>query len=136
MLGAASLLLVAFIVLTAWWVLRGYLVAMVIADGLDSGGPIGLLPRVGGSDFIALLLLAACILPSIWFGRRGLPLSRGPRLAYYAGSAALVLVAAVVLTRQYAGHGSDVPCPRWWCLMSASTGPHAWPSWAWSPPGL
>ena len=82
----------------AWWVLRGYLIAMVIADGLDSGGPIGLLPRVGGSDFIALLLLAACILPSIWFGRRGLPLSRGPRLAYYAGSAALVLVAIAGFT--------------------------------------
>jgi hypothetical protein len=35
----------------AWWVLRGYLAAMVLAWMLDdSGQPIGLLPRIGGSE--------------------------------------------------------------------------------------
>jgi hypothetical protein len=82
----------------AWWVLRGYLIAMVIAHGLDASGSIGLLPRVGGSDLIALLLLTACVLPSIWFGRRGFNLARGPRLAYYAGSALLILIAVAGFT--------------------------------------
>jgi hypothetical protein len=79
----------------AWWVLRGYLIAMVVAAGLDSSGSIGLLPRVGGSDLIALLLLAACVLPSIWFGRRSFQLARGPRLAMWGGTAVLVLIAMV-----------------------------------------
>ena len=43
----------------AWWVLRGYLAAMVIAWLLDdSGQPLGLLPRIGGSEVVAVLLLA------------------------------------------------------------------------------
>ncbi|MCA2215658.1 HAAS signaling domain-containing protein [Jidongwangia harbinensis] len=78
----------------AWWVLRGYLAAMVLAWILDdSSQPMGLLPRIGGSDVVALLLLAAGVLGSIWFGRRGAPLERLPRYALYAGSAVLVLVA-------------------------------------------
>ena len=78
----------------AWWVLRGYLAAMVIAWGLDdSGQPIGLLPRIGGSEVIAVLLLAAAVLGSIWFGRRSVRLANWPRYALWAGSAVLVLVA-------------------------------------------
>jgi hypothetical protein len=75
-------------------VLRGYLTAMVVAWTLDdSGQPLGLLPRIGGSEAVALLLLAAGVLGSIWLGRRSLRLARGPRLALYAGSVVLVLVA-------------------------------------------
>ena len=78
----------------AWWVLRGYLAAMVVAWLLDeSGQPIGLLPRIGGSDAVALLLLAGGILGSIWLGRRSLRLSVWPERALYAGSVVLVLVA-------------------------------------------
>lgn len=56
----------------AWWVLRGYLVAMVVAQILDTGSePIGLLPRIGGSELVALMLAAAGIIGSIWLGRRG-----------------------------------------------------------------
>ncbi|MFI7546375.1 HAAS signaling domain-containing protein [Actinoplanes sp. NPDC049599] len=78
----------------AWWVLRGYLAAMVLAWMLDdSGQPLGLLPRIGGSEAIALLLLGAGVLGSIWLGRRSLRLARGPRVALYAGSVVLVLVA-------------------------------------------
>ncbi len=78
----------------AWWVLRGYLAAMVVAWMLDdSGQPIGLLPRIGGSEVVALLLLAAGVFGSIWFGRRSAGLAQGPRYALYAGTAVLVLVA-------------------------------------------
>ena len=78
----------------AWWVLRGYLAAMVLAWLLDdSGQPIGLLPRIGGSEIIALLLLAAGVLSSIWLGRRRFHLAKWPRLSLYAGSVILVLVA-------------------------------------------
>jgi hypothetical protein len=78
----------------AWWVLRGYLAAMVLAAILDdSGQPMGLLPRIGGSEFVALLLLAAGVLGSIWLGRRSQRLTAGPRYALFAGSAVLVLVA-------------------------------------------
>jgi hypothetical protein len=78
----------------AWWVLRGYLAAMVIAWLLDdSGQPIGLLPRIGGSEVVALLLLSASVLASIWLGRRSLRLATWPRYALWAGSAVLVLVA-------------------------------------------
>ncbi len=78
----------------AWWVLRGYLAAMVLAWMLDdSGQPIGLLPRIGGSEAVALLLLAAGVLGSIWLGRRSTRLARLPQAALYAGSVVLVLVA-------------------------------------------
>lgn len=78
----------------AWWVLRGYLAAMVLAWLLDdSGQPIGLLPRVGGSELVALSLLTAGVLGSIWLGRRGIRLAPWPRYALYAGTAVLVLVA-------------------------------------------
>lgn len=78
----------------AWWVLRGYLAAMVLAAILDdSGQPIGLLPRIGGSEVVALLLLAAAVLGSIWLGRRSAGLTKGAAYALYAGTAVLVLVA-------------------------------------------
>ena len=78
----------------AWWVLRGYLAAMVLAWLLDdSGQPIGLLPRIGGSEVVALLLLAIGVLVSIWFGRRSMSLTKWPQRALYAGSVILVLVA-------------------------------------------
>lgn len=79
----------------AWWVLRGYLAAMVVAVIVDdSGQPHGLLPRIGGSELVAVLLLAAGILGSIWLGRRAARgLARWSRYSLYAGSVVLVLVA-------------------------------------------
>jgi hypothetical protein len=78
----------------AWWVLRGYLVAMLVAWILNNGREIGLLPRVGGSAIVALALLAAGIYASIWFGRRTAGgLAKGPRYALYAGTTVLVLIA-------------------------------------------
>jgi hypothetical protein len=79
----------------AWWVLRGYLAAMVVAWALDdSGQPMGLLPRIGGSEVVAGLMLIGGILGSIWLGRRqSRALAQWPRYALYAGSVVLVLVA-------------------------------------------
>ncbi|GIF05122.1 HAAS signaling domain-containing protein [Actinoplanes siamensis] len=78
----------------AWWVLRGYLAAMVIAQLLDSGSaPIGLLPRIGGSDLVALVLLAAAVVGSIWLGRRGAPVRFWPRYAYWSATAVVVIFA-------------------------------------------
>ncbi|XVU26405.1 HAAS signaling domain-containing protein [Actinoplanes sp. CA-054009] len=76
----------------AWWVLRGYLVAMALAMILDdSSGNPGLLPRVGGSDVIALILLAVCVAGSILLGKRGVQLSQWPRWALYSGTTVLVI---------------------------------------------
>ncbi|GAB1645112.1 HAAS signaling domain-containing protein [Krasilnikovia sp. MM14-A1259] len=94
LVGAARASEFLMLLRPAWWVLRGYLVAMVVAALLDdSGQPIGLLPRIGGSEAVALVLLAAGILGSIWLGRRTVRLARWPRYALYAGSVVLVLVA-------------------------------------------
>jgi hypothetical protein len=79
----------------AWWVLRGYLVAMAITQLFDGNQRIGLLPRLGGSDLAALLLLAAAVLGSIWLGRRSGPAGRRPRLLLQAGTVALVIFAVV-----------------------------------------
>ena len=77
----------------AWWVLRGYLAAMLLAYVLDdSGQPIGLLPRIGGSELVALLLLGGAVLGSIWIGRRTARLAPWPRYALRAGTLMLVLV--------------------------------------------
>ncbi|GAA4923359.1 HAAS signaling domain-containing protein [Actinoplanes utahensis] len=80
----------------AWWVLRGYLAAMAAAVMLhDHSSPLGLLPRVGGDDFIALLLLTLGILGSVWLGRRTAPAGRWRRRAIRFGSAFLVLFAVI-----------------------------------------
>lgn len=74
----------------AWWVVRGYLVAMLIAFVLNGSGN-GLLPRIGDSALAAVLLLAATVLASIWLGRRSDRFGLRSRLVLHAS--ALVLVA-------------------------------------------
>ena len=78
----------------AWWVLRGYLAAMVTAWVLDGGSEsIGLLPRIGGSEVVSLLLLAAGVLGSIWLGRRTDRLSSNGRYVLVSSTVVLVVVA-------------------------------------------
>ncbi|MEN3611434.1 hypothetical protein AAH979_17965 [Plantactinospora sp. ZYX-F-223] len=74
----------------AWWILRGYLAAMLITV-LLAGTSFGLLPRLGGSGLAALLLLAATITGSIWLGRRTDRMGRRPRFVLNLGAALLVL---------------------------------------------
>ncbi|GAA2713954.1 HAAS signaling domain-containing protein [Actinoplanes palleronii] len=84
------------LLLPAWWVLRGYLAAMVLAHVFATGDErLGLLPRVGGSGVLALVLLGACVVGSIWLGRRGTPAGQWPRYAYWSGTAVLILLAVV-----------------------------------------
>ncbi|MEE6257548.1 HAAS signaling domain-containing protein [Plantactinospora sonchi] len=73
----------------AWWVLRGYLAAMLIA--FVAGGSYGLLPRLGGSNLAALLLLAATVTGSIWLGRRTARMTGRSKLMLNLGTGALVL---------------------------------------------
>ncbi|HEX5595863.1 MAG TPA: hypothetical protein VFX61_07585 [Micromonosporaceae bacterium] len=80
----------------AWWVLRGYLAAMVITLFLD-GPPRSLLPQVDHSRVAGLLLLAVTVIGSIWLGRRSGGFSRWPRMAVNAGSALAVLFGVALL---------------------------------------
>ncbi|MBW6432523.1 hypothetical protein KZ829_02045 [Actinoplanes hulinensis] len=79
----------------AWWVLRGYLAAMAIAFMFDGNSRLGLMPRLGGDDFAAVLLLALGILGSIWLGRRGAPARKWPRRALRLATVYLVFFALI-----------------------------------------
>ncbi|MDW5323283.1 HAAS signaling domain-containing protein [Plantactinospora sp. KLBMP9567] len=93
----------------AWWILRGYLAAMLITV-LLTGTSFGLLPRLGGSGLAALLLLAVTITGSIWLGRRTDRMGRRPRLVLNLGAALLVLfgLAGFVELDSRAGGGSTL----------------------------
>lgn len=78
----------------AWWVLRGYLAAMLITVAL-TGQPFGLLPRLGGSTLAAVLLLAATVVGSIWLGRRSSGFTRWPRFAVNVATVLLFLFGVV-----------------------------------------
>jgi hypothetical protein len=77
----------------AWWVLRGYLVAMAIVYLFDGSRDGGLLPRLGGSTLLSLLLLAGCVVASILVGKRAGSWTMWPRYALRAGTVVLVLFA-------------------------------------------
>jgi hypothetical protein len=62
-----------------------------------NGEPLGLLPRIGGSDLLAVLLIAGGVFASVWLGRREARLRRWPRYALNAGMVLLVAVAIGVL---------------------------------------
>ncbi|MEH1015359.1 hypothetical protein V6U90_19870 [Micromonospora sp. CPCC 206060] len=78
----------------AWWLLRGYLAAMLISV-MFGGVPVGLLPRLGGSALAALLLLGVCVVASVWLGRRAAQLRRWPRRLVGAAGAVLAVFAVV-----------------------------------------
>ncbi|MBF9134627.1 hypothetical protein I0C86_37715, partial [Plantactinospora sp. S1510] len=78
----------------AWWVLRGYLAAMLITVML-TGNSFGLLPRLGGSGLAAILLLAVTVTASIWLGRRTDRLGRRPRWIVHLGAVLLVFFGLV-----------------------------------------
>jgi hypothetical protein len=76
----------------AWWVVRGYLLAMALAD-LPAKDSIGLLPRiqVGDSTLAGLVLLAGFVIGSIWLGQRQGRLPRPHRIGLAAVIALLML---------------------------------------------
>ncbi|MEV4757439.1 hypothetical protein AB0J86_20300 [Micromonospora sp. NPDC049559] len=73
----------------AWWVLRGYLVAMVLAVFLSS--QVGVLPRLGDSLVGGAMLLAGTVTGSIWLGRRSPGYRRWQKVALNVAAALLVL---------------------------------------------
>lgn len=79
-----------------WWVLRGYLAAMLITV-LSTGGSYGLLPRFGGELLAGMVMLVGFVLASIWLGRRSARLTRWPRWALHTGSLVLVAFALAAL---------------------------------------
>jgi uncharacterized membrane protein len=81
----------------AWWLLRGYLVAMAVAYALDIE-TMGLLPRVGGGMPTAYLMLAAFMVGSIWLGRHHARLRKWARYALAVTSVYLVVLAVVGFT--------------------------------------
>jgi hypothetical protein len=79
----------------AWWLLRGYLAAMLLVYYLDYNGQVGLLPRLGGSTLAGLVILAVFIGGSIWLAHRSARWSRWPRRVLTLGSALMVLFGAI-----------------------------------------
>jgi hypothetical protein len=78
-----------------WWVLRGYVAAMLLAVMFDDGSrPLGVLPRVGGSLAVAVLLLTGCVLLSVLVGRRSAGLAGWPRFALHSSTVFLAIAAA------------------------------------------
>ncbi|MFF5177496.1 hypothetical protein ACFY2Q_05655 [Micromonospora sp. NPDC000316] len=95
----------------AWWVLRGYLAAMLLT-AMTTSGTFGLLPRFGGELLAGLIMLVGLVLASIWLGRRAGQLSRWPRSALQVGSAVLVFFALSALIQtedrmRYGDYGYD-----------------------------
>ncbi|MEV0212785.1 hypothetical protein [Micromonospora sp. NPDC050695] len=80
----------------AWWVVRGYLAAMLVTV-ITTGGEFGLLPRFGGELLAGVMMLVGFVLASIWLGRRSGRLTRWPRWALHAGSLVLVVFALAAL---------------------------------------
>ncbi|HKT05532.1 MAG TPA: hypothetical protein VJT31_38940 [Rugosimonospora sp.] len=91
----------------AWWVLRGYLLALVLGAFLDPSSP-GLLPRVRGQELAGLVLVFACALGSIWVGQRSAGLSQVARRLVVGAGLLVVLFSLPVLAHvdSYAHSGA------------------------------
>ncbi|MFD2764097.1 HAAS signaling domain-containing protein [Micromonospora eburnea] len=79
----------------AWWLVRGWLAALLISAML--GEPSGLLPRLSGNPLAGLFLLAGTVLASVWLGHRSAGLRGWPRRLLRVGTASLLLFAVAVL---------------------------------------
>ncbi|WP_155374212.1 HAAS signaling domain-containing protein [Catellatospora vulcania] len=78
----------------AWWVVRGWLVAMLVAQLWRDGDGLGLLPRFEGSTVLGMMVLIAFVVGSIWLGRRTAaapPTRRRERVALRAATAVVVV---------------------------------------------
>ncbi|MCW3815402.1 hypothetical protein ONA91_13145 [Micromonospora sp. DR5-3] len=93
----------------AWWLVRGWLAALLVSAAL--GEPSGLLPRLSGSVLAGLFLLAGTLLASVWLGRHSVDLRGWPRRLLRLGTAALLLfaLAALVNVDQHASSDEFAP---------------------------
>lgn len=79
----------------AWWLVRGWLVALLLAAMAD--GDSGLMPRVNGNSSGGLLLLVGAIVVSMWWGRRSAGITGWRRQLHQIATAALLLFSFAVL---------------------------------------
>ncbi|WP_262287074.1 hypothetical protein [Micromonospora sp. MA102] len=79
----------------AWWLVRGWLAALLISVVL--GEPSGLLPRLDGNVLAGLFLLGGAVLVSVWLGRRSAGFRGWPRRLLRLGTAALLLFSFALL---------------------------------------
>ncbi|MEH0939074.1 HAAS signaling domain-containing protein [Micromonospora psammae] len=79
----------------AWWVLRGYLAALLLT--VLTGQPVALIPQIDGNALAGLVLLVAAVLASIWLGRHTGELGRWQRRLMHAGTLVLVVFALAAL---------------------------------------
>ncbi|MEU5827391.1 HAAS signaling domain-containing protein [Micromonospora tulbaghiae] len=81
----------------AWWLVRGWLAALVVAWMVD--GRSGLVPRLGGNTSMGLLLLIGAIVASMWWGRRSAGIAGWRRQLHQITTAALLLFSFAVLVQ-------------------------------------
>ena len=86
----------------AWWVLRGWLLVLVLCS-LDYGQRDGLVPAPLGSRLLGVLLVLAAVAGSVGLGRRELPRRLGGLVA--AAGVLLGLVSIVALQGTVLGAG-------------------------------
>lgn len=98
-----------------WWVLRAYLVVLVLAFMFRDGANLRPIPNpFSSSGLLQILATLVAIVISVRLGRRGMPVNRARRGAVMAVNAAIALVALPVLismgtgsTYVYYGDSSD-----------------------------
>lgn len=91
----------------AWWLVRGWLAALLISVMVDGGRP-GLLPRPNDNASAGLLLLIGAVVASLWLGRRSAGFTGWPRRLHRLGTAALLLFGFAVLVDVDRNASSDV----------------------------
>ncbi|WBC03938.1 hypothetical protein [Micromonospora sp. WMMA1976] len=91
----------------AWWLVRGWLAALLISVLVDGGRP-GLLPRPNDNASAGLLLLIGAVAASLWLGRRSAGFTGWPRRLHRLGTAGLLLFGFAVLVDVDRNASSDV----------------------------
>jgi hypothetical protein len=83
------------LLMPAWWVLRGYVAAMIVVIVLGGSVGYGLLPRLGDSTIAGLIILAVFVVGSVWLARREPGMGRWPRRTVQVVSALILLFGIV-----------------------------------------
>jgi hypothetical protein len=88
-----------------WWILRAYLVVLVLAFLFRDGGNLRPIPNPFSSyGLLQILATVAAIVISVRLGRRGSPVSKGWGVAARAANVAIALLALPVLVSMSTGY--------------------------------
>ena len=89
-----------------WWVLRGWLVATVLAHQQNNLTlRTVLVPRPGGNALLGIVFVLAGVVASVWFGRRSLTFGLWPRRIFAAAGLIFALWSAAVLSTDVSNSG-------------------------------